>query len=200
MRLSPLVVFHVCAGILGLLSGAVAVSFRKGSRGHRMYGNVLFLSMLGMSEAGAFMAFTKFQFMNVQEIVNIFAGTLTFYLVATAWSAARRKDGETGIFDWGAVLAALAVRVGMLTYGLEAAHSQTGLKFGYPAALYFVWASVALLSAAGDACMLARGGVFILVDELLTPRQIFVWNRFQIRFSPHSVYHRKILSSCVKIT
>jgi hypothetical protein len=88
----------------------------------------------------------------------------------------------------------------MLTYGLEAAHSQTGLKFGYPAALYFVWASVALLSAAGDAGMLARGGVFILVDELLTPRQIFVWNRFQIRFSPHSVYHRKVLSSCVKIT
>jgi uncharacterized membrane protein len=65
MRLSPLVVFQCCAGILGLLSGAVAVSFRKGSRGHRMYGNVLFLSMLGMSEAGAFMAFTKFQFMNV---------------------------------------------------------------------------------------------------------------------------------------
>jgi len=99
------------------------------------------------------MAFTKFRFMNAQEqIVNVFAGTLTFYLVATAWSAARRKDGETDIFDWGALLAALAVGVGMLTYGLEAAHSQTGLKFGYPAALYFVWASVALLSAAGDAC------------------------------------------------
>ena len=90
-----------------------------------MFGNVFFLSMLGMSGAGAFMAFTKFQFMNVQEqIVNVFARTLTFYLVATAWSAARRKDGETGIFDWGALLAALAVGVGMLTYGLEAAHSQ----------------------------------------------------------------------------
>jgi hypothetical protein len=102
-----------------------------------MYGNVFFISMLGMSGAGAFM---KLQFMNVQEqIVNVFAGTLTFYLVATAWPAARRKDGETGIFDWGALLAALAVGVGMLTYGLEAAHSKTGPKFGYPAALYFVW-------------------------------------------------------------
>jgi uncharacterized membrane protein len=54
MRLSPLVVFHVCVGILGLLSGAVAMSFRKGSRGHRMYGSVFFISMLGMSGAGAF--------------------------------------------------------------------------------------------------------------------------------------------------
>jgi hypothetical protein len=114
-----------------------------------------------MSGAGAFLAFMKFQFMNVQaQIVNVFAGILTFYLVATAWSAARRKDGETGIFDWGALLAALAVGAAMMTYGLEAAHSQTGLKFGYPAALYFVWASVALLSAAGDVRMLVRGGVF----------------------------------------
>ena len=36
MRLSPLVVFYICAGILGLLSGNVVMSFRKGSHGHRM--------------------------------------------------------------------------------------------------------------------------------------------------------------------
>jgi hypothetical protein len=117
--------------------------------------------MLSMSGAGAFMAFMKFQFMNVQgQITNVLAGTLTFYLVATAWSAARRKDGETGVFDWGALLVPLAAGAGMVTYGTEAVNSPTGLKFGYPAVLYFVWASVALLSAAGDVRMLVRGGVF----------------------------------------
>lgn len=40
MRL-PILVFHISAGILGVLSGAVAMSFRKGSRGHRVAGNVL---------------------------------------------------------------------------------------------------------------------------------------------------------------
>jgi len=40
MRL-PILVFHICAGISALLSGAVAMSFRKGSQGHRVAGNVL---------------------------------------------------------------------------------------------------------------------------------------------------------------
>ncbi len=41
----PILVFHICAGISGLLSGAVAMSFRKGSRGHRVAGNVFVISV-----------------------------------------------------------------------------------------------------------------------------------------------------------
>lgn len=154
MSVSPILLFHICAGTLGLLSGAVAMSFRKGSRRHRVAGNVFFISLLGMSAAGAYMAFMKSQ-MN-----NVFGGVLTFYLVATAWVTARRRDGETGIFDLGALLVALAVGAGLVTYGLEAANSQTGLKDGVPAGMYFFMGSVALLSAAGDVRMLLRGGVF----------------------------------------
>jgi hypothetical protein len=34
---------------------------------------------------------------------------LTFYLVATAWATARRRDGKTGILDWVALLVAWAL-------------------------------------------------------------------------------------------
>jgi hypothetical protein len=44
--------------------------------------------------------------------------------------------------------------------GLEAAYGQTGLKNDFPVAPYFVFGSVAPLSAAGDVRMLAHGGVF----------------------------------------
>jgi len=44
--------------------------------------------------------------------------------------------------------------------GLEAADGQTGLKNDFPVAPYFVFGSVALLSAAGDVRMLTHGGVF----------------------------------------
>ena len=47
-----------------------------------------------------------------------------------------------------------------MTYGLEAANSQTGSKDGYPAAVYFFFGSVALFSAALDVRMIVRGGVF----------------------------------------
>jgi uncharacterized membrane protein len=154
MSFSPILLFHICAGISGLLSGAVAMSFRKGSRPHRAAGNVFFISMLGMSAAGAYLAFMKSQ-MN-----NVFGGILAFYLVATAWATARRRDGQTGIFDWVALLVILAAGAGIVTYGVEAASSQTGSKDGIPAGMYFFLGSVALVSAAGDVRMLVRGGVF----------------------------------------
>src|SRR5881396_3681766 len=54
----------------------------------------------------------------------------------TAWLTARRRDGEAGHFDFGALMVPLAVGVVLVTYGLEAANSQTGSKGGYPAAAY----------------------------------------------------------------
>jgi uncharacterized membrane protein len=153
MPYSPLLLFHIGGGIAGLLSGAVAMSFRKGSRPHRIAGNVFFVSMLGMSAAGAYLAFMR------SETNNVFGGVLTFYLVATAWITARRRDGRTGVFDLGALLVASTLGAFILTYGIEAATSPTGEKDGLPAGIYFFLASVALLSAAGDVRMLVRGGI-----------------------------------------
>ncbi|HEY6390290.1 MAG TPA: hypothetical protein VIX89_03360 [Bryobacteraceae bacterium] len=178
MHIWPLLILHVSGGITGILSGAVTMFFRKGSRGHRLSGNVFFISMLCMASAGALMAFLKFQFMNVEsQITNVFAGTVTFYLVATAWSAARRKDGETGLSDWGGLLVALAVGVGMVTFGVEALQSPTGSKYGYPPALYFIWAFVTLMSAAGDSRLLLRGGVFFGSQRIVRHlwRMTFSW-------------------------
>jgi hypothetical protein len=60
MSLWPLVVFHSCAGTVALLSGAVAMSFRKGSRRHGLAGNVFVISMMGLAASGATVGFIKF--------------------------------------------------------------------------------------------------------------------------------------------
>jgi uncharacterized membrane protein len=153
MSFSPLLVFHICAGTLGMLSGFAAVSFRKGSRWHRVTGNVFVISMLCLSASGVYLALMKHQ------PGNVLGGALTFYLVATAWVIARRRDAETSIFDWGALLVPLAVGAVTVTYGLEAAQSPTGLSHGYAVGPYLFLSSVALLAVAGDVRMLARGGV-----------------------------------------
>jgi hypothetical protein len=155
MQISPLLVLHISGGITGILSGAVAMCFRKGGRGHVVAGQVFVIAMLCMSGTGAYMAyFVK------PNMGNVMGGVMTFYMVSTAWMTAKRRDGETGIFDWGALLVALAFGAVAGTFGLQAAYSPTGLKEGYPPVLYFIWGSVALLSAAGDVRMLLRGGVF----------------------------------------
>ena len=61
------------------------------------------------------------------------------------------------MFDWGFALTVGAI---LVTFGLEPAHSQTGLKYGAPAGLYVIFGSLALLAAAGGVRMLLRGGVF----------------------------------------
>ena len=153
MSFSPLLLFHICAGTLGMLSGFAAISFRKGSGQHRVAGNIFVLSMLSLSASGVYLALMKHQ------PGNVLGGALTFYLVATAWVIARRKDAETGIFDWGALLVPVAVGAVTLNYGIEAARSQTGLSHGYPIGPYLFLGSVALFAAVGDVRMLARGGI-----------------------------------------
>jgi hypothetical protein len=126
MSFSPVLVFHISAGTLSLLSGTAAMSFRKGSHRHRVTGNVFVIAMLCLSASGAYLGFMKHQTLNGLQ------GVLTFYLVATAWFTARRRDAEVGAFDWSALPVPLAVGAALVTYGLEAVNSPAGIKGGYP--------------------------------------------------------------------
>jgi len=150
---SPLLLLHIVAGTLGMLSGFVAVFLLKGSRRHGLAGTVFVIAMLALSASGVILATMK------SQPGNILGGTLTFYLVATAWMTARRREGAPGIFDWAGLLVVLAVGAVQVTFGLEAATSPTGLKYGYPSWPYFFMGSVALLAAVGDARMLLRRGI-----------------------------------------
>lgn len=154
MRFSPILLLHICSGIVGVLSGAAAAAFRKGSPRHGIAGNVFVISMLSLAVTGVYMAVLK------SQPGNILGGTLTFYLVATAWATAkRREDGKPGIVDWVALLVASALAAIAVTLGSEAAMSPTRLKYEYPAGPYFMLGSVALLASVGDVRMLARRGV-----------------------------------------
>jgi len=154
MGYSLLLFLHICGAITGLLSGTAALIFRKGFHWHRAAGNVFFVSMLIMSASGAgIAAFIK------PNMGNVFGGVVTFYLVATGWLAVLRKEGETGILEYGLLLLALATSGGGLLFGWEAAHSVTGLKEGYPPAPYLVFGCLSMWAAALDLRMLVRKGL-----------------------------------------
>jgi hypothetical protein len=118
-----------------MLSGFAAVSFRKGFRWHRVTGLVFVISMLLLSVTGVYMAIVR------HEPSNILGGGLTFYLVATAWLVAKRRDGATGLMDWGALFIVLAIAGVTVTFGLEAAFSPTGRSHGYPVWPYLLLGS-----------------------------------------------------------
>lgn len=154
MSMSPTLLLHICSGTVGVISGFIAVSFRKGSRAHNIIGLVFVASMLSLGATGTYMAILKFQ------PGNILGGTFTFYLVATAWLTARHKDGRTRIFDWAALLVVVVAAAFEITFGVQAALSPTGMRYDYPPAPFLIFGTVALVAAVGDIRMLARKGIF----------------------------------------
>jgi uncharacterized membrane protein len=153
MRFSPVLVFHICSGVLGLLSGAASMIFRKGSRRHRLAGDAFVISMLGLGASGAAMGFMR------HEAVNVAMGILACYLVTTAWRTARRGGEGAGIFDWGALMVPLAVGATLVINGVQGLRGLPGLTKGVPVPMYFILGSIALLFAGGDVRMIVRGGV-----------------------------------------
>ena len=153
MPYSPMLVVHICGGILGLLSGTAAISFQKGSHRHIFAGKVFVASMLVMAVGAVCLGIVKHQPSNVS------GGIFTFYLIATAWLTARRRDGETGRLDWVGLLIPLAL--GILTWlnGINVVRRGASSQDGVPVGMTFFMGSVMLLAAAGDVRMLVRGGV-----------------------------------------
>lgn len=147
--MAPQVLFHFAAGLIGLVSGATALVARKGGRLHRRAGAVFATAMLTTAGSGAAMAFWQGQ------INNAVAGVLTVYLVATAWTAARRRDGETGVFEVGAFLFAAGMALIAFYFAVHAARSGSAMLGGVP---YFIFAAIVSLAALLDLNALLRNG------------------------------------------
>jgi hypothetical protein len=153
MPYSPILIVHICAGTLGLLSGTAAMSFRKGFPRHALAGKVFVASMLTMAVVAVYLAIVR------HEPNNIGGGILTFYLVGTGWLTARRRDGETSRFDWVVLLIPLALGILTWMHGLGVVRSGASSQDGVPVGMTFFMGSVMLLASAGDVRTLLHGGV-----------------------------------------
>src|SRR6202142_1334188 len=154
MPYSPILLVHIAAGTVGLLSGTAAIIFRKGSARHAWAGRVFVVAMLTMASLAVYIAVGR------HEPSNLGGGILTFYLIGTAWLTARRRDGETSRFDWVVLLIPLVLGVITWMNGLKVLRSGASSQNGVPVGMTFFMGSVMLLAGTGDARMLVRGGVF----------------------------------------
>jgi uncharacterized membrane protein len=149
--MNPLTLFHVVAGSAGLVAGAAALAVRKGGPLHARAGTAFFAAMLAMAGTGATIAALK------PERGTAVIGLFTGYLVATAWMAARRRDGTAGGFERAGLAFALACAATMLAFGAMASASPTGRLDSLPAAAHYPFAVLAALAAALDLNFLLRG-------------------------------------------
>jgi hypothetical protein len=152
MRL-PLLILHILAGSIALLTGAFAMAVRKGGKLHRASGNVFTVSMLTLATSAFFLAILKSQQGNIVGSVG------TFYLIGTAWLAGRRGE-RTGPIDWSALFVGLTGAISAVALGVFTLHNPGGVdKTTAPAGMSFFFGAILLLATGGDIRMLARGGI-----------------------------------------
>ncbi len=134
---------HILPGLTGIASGGVALFAAKGATLHRQSGLVFVAAMLIMATSGAVMGALR------GEVVNVIAGTLTFYLVSSALLTVRPHPRW---LDLAALLVALGV-VAICAVSLLAGRAQASYT-----PLYVIFGGVALLAAVQDAKLIAAGG------------------------------------------
>src|SRR4051812_28161179 len=117
---------HVAGGMIGLLSGAIAVSVRKGGSMHALAGTWFFASMLVVGVTASILA----PFKSPPDPALTIGGIMVCYFVATAWMTARRRNGMAGRLEKIGCATVFAIAAIYLGFGLEAALSPTGMFFG----------------------------------------------------------------------
>jgi uncharacterized membrane protein len=154
MKISPLILVHVFGAVIGLLAGALSMILRKGTDWHRVAGQIFTVSMVAMTTSAVYVALFE-----RPNIVNVIAGTLTFYLVITGWMAGRRREMKVSPFDAGALIFGVIATVTAMSSGVAAANAPKGTLDGFPAPGFFIFGTVALLFTIGDVRLLVRGGI-----------------------------------------
>jgi len=153
-------ILHIGGGMLALVAGTIAVFARKGGRLHRRAGTLFFVSMLVMAAFAAYLAVAM-----PDQLVNVFIAVFTTYLVTTAWFAARRRDGESGLGERIALLVAIclcapfAVLSFQLALGLPPLFKSAVPFKGAVLIAIYSFTAVLLIAVLGDARVVFGGGV-----------------------------------------
>lgn len=145
---------HVAAGLIALMSGFLALFARKGSTLHRRSGTVFVAAMLVMSSSGALMAVFL-----TPNPVNIMAGSITFYMVCTAWLAVKRTVEQSRRWLVGSMLAAFALSVFAWNLTFQALGNPRGLVGGVPWPPLMMFAVAAMVGGLLDARLLRAGHI-----------------------------------------
>lgn len=147
---------HIVGGVSALVSGAVAAAMSKGSSRHAKAGIWFCVSMFVLDATASILS----PFKTPPE--SPVGGIMVCYFVATAWMAARRRDGVPGWFEKIACASVLLIALAMIAGGFQLALSPNP-RPGPPGPF--------VLFALGGLCLLAGLGDLRFLRGKLSARQ-----------------------------
>jgi len=149
LRLALLI--HFAGGLLGLLTGAVAILAAKGGRTHRRAGRIFVIAMM---TGGLFAAGIAISEHNYGMVIG---GAFTAYLVFTAFTTVRPLSGPNArAGNVTLMLLAFALALSQLGFGIRALNNPVR---GVPTPMIFFVGTIALFAALGDLRLLRAGAI-----------------------------------------
>ena len=148
-----MLMLHITAGGLGLVSGFVALFAGKGAGLHHRSGLVFVYAMATMGISGAVMAALT----GVET--SVIAGSLTAYLVVTALTAVRPPTAGTRRLDLAATLVGVSTGLASIAFGLQSLSRGEAVRDEMPVPMLFVIGAIALLGSATDVRVMRAGGL-----------------------------------------
>ncbi len=137
---------HIAAGLIAVLSGFLAVGAPKGGRLHRLAGTLFFGSMLVLGVTAAIL-----EPFRTPEPGSPVGGILVCYFVATSWVAARRRDGKTGKFE------IVACALALIGAALSLWEASLGAETPAGRGPIYAFAAICLLAGLLDLNVILRG-------------------------------------------
>jgi uncharacterized membrane protein len=142
---------HITAGTIAVLTGATALISRKGARVHRAAGKVFVFAMAGMGVTAAIVG--------ARDPSNAVAAVLVIYFVGTAWLTVWRGERRGRRVELCAfVMATTVAGLGFWSAYLIATGAREAANPYILYASLFVNSAIAL-AALGDLTVVLRGGV-----------------------------------------
>jgi uncharacterized membrane protein len=151
--MSTILVLHIVAGLVGLVTGYIALYSAKGGPLHRKAGMLFVCAMLPMAMTGMLVAAVE----GVAPAINIPAAAVTFYMVVTALTTVRPPARGSKRLDFAGMLFGFAVGFCCFVFAVSLigrGGRQAGMAFPL-----FIFGIVALSGGAGDRRMINAGGI-----------------------------------------
>lgn len=149
--MSAVMSIHVAGGLAALAAGAVAVAVRKGSSTHAKAGTAFCLAMFVLGLTASILLPLK------TPPESPLGGLMVCYFVATAWMAARRRDGRASGVDKAACAFILAIGAAIVARAYAASRLPPGTPVAPPGATgLYALGFLCLAAGAGDLRFILR--------------------------------------------
>lgn len=150
---TAILILHIAGGVIGILTGWIAIASRKGQRLHRLSGKTFFVAMF----VSYLIAACTAPFLESGTRPNTIAGILALYLLLSGISAARRRSFIASYKERFGLFVAFFITFMGGWFAIEGFINATGSVDGTPPQAFLVFIITGCFALYGEIRVLKRG-------------------------------------------